>query len=266
MGNVETVGRAPAEIVERGAERSASGNVLAGLLDRLFVERRDVKAWQSPDGSYHPDYGELTVADLCAHLSGCRTLGHYLLSREDKCRLLAFDIDLATTGTWDGEPIAPRGEFADLNSPYREGLTGQVLIVAEILARMTYRKLGVPVAIAFSGSKGCHVYGFTGSEPAGVVRDAALDVVEACGSFRAVRGANFFAHENEEMSFEVEVFPKQGSLDGKKLGNLLRFPLGQNLKTGNGGFFVRVGGGRRSEFCRMDPIAALGGTLPWSDQ
>jgi hypothetical protein len=239
---------------------------LAELLDRLFIERRDVKAWQTANGKYLPDRTQITMSDLCAHLSGERTLGHYLLSREDKCRLLAFDIDLATTGVWDGRPIDPRGEFGNAIGLIREGLTGQVLIVAERLARVVQRELGVPVAIAFSGSKGCHVFGFTGSEAASLVRDAALDVIEACGCFRPLHGANFFAHENDDMSCQVEVFPKQSSLKGKDLGNLLRLPLGRNLKSGNESFFVRTGGGRRSEFWRMDPLAALGGQLPWRDR
>ncbi len=236
---------------------------LADRMLDLFVERRDVKAWQQADGGYRPECAPLTRLDICAHLSGDQTLGHYLLSREDKCRLLAFDVDLARSGQWDGRSIEPRVEFADLSSPYREGLVGQVLIALEHIARVLRRELDVPIAIAFSGSKGGHVYGFTGSESASLVRDAALDVIKMCGCFVATRGANFFSHANAEMCCEVEVFPKQSSLDGKEFGNLLRLPLGRNRKSGNDGFFLRVGGGRRSQLCPMDPLAALGGELPW---
>jgi hypothetical protein len=266
MRDIGTLGGVAAEIIEDCPNEEVRLGVLGRLLSDLFIERRDVKAWQSEDGKYFPDLSEVTDTDLHRHLSGERTLGHYLLSPEDKCRLLAFDLDLTETGVWNGEPIAPRVEFANLDSLYRAGLIGQVLIVAETLARMTYRELDVPVAIAVSGSKGCHVYGFTGSEPASLVRGAALDVIDACGCFGAAQGASVFAHEHAEMNVHVEVFPKQASLEGKKFGNLMRLPLGRNRKTGNEGFFVRVGGDRRSTFCPMDPVAALGGQLPWSDQ
>jgi hypothetical protein len=272
MRDVETLGGVRAEVIEDCSKEVArsgvheTAGVLAHLLSDLFIERRDVKAWQCSDGKYFPDLSEVTDADLHGHLSGERTLGHYLLSPEDRCRLLAFDLDLTGTGVWDGEPIAPRAEFANPDSPHRAGLTGQVLIAAETLARTIFRELDVPVAIAFSGSKGGHVYGFTGSEPASLVRGAALDVIDACDCFRAAQGASFFAHEHDEMNVHVEVFPKQASLEGKKLGNLMRLPLGRNRKTGNEGFFVQVGGGRRSTFYPMDPVAALGGQLPWSDQ
>jgi len=93
---------------------------LAKRLGFLFIERRDVKAWQQENGGYFPDYGPLTLKDLRSHLAGLpqygdvlnqdgtpRTdknghklralrahMGHYLVSQENKCRLFAFDIDL----------------------------------------------------------------------------------------------------------------------------------------------------------------------------
>ena len=232
------------------------------LLDR-FVERRDVKAWQQRDGAYYPDRTKVTIADLGAHLACARTMGHYLISREDKCRVLIFDIDLTKNGVWDGQPFEPRTEFADPNSPYREGLVGQLMILGEELARVTHRIADVPVAISFSGNKGIHITAFTGSEPAADVRALGQGIAEYVGLV-PLRGVNFFAHPNEEMSVEVEVFPKQDSLDGKDLGNLVRLPLGANRKSGRDSMFVSVGGDKRGMFQKMDPIAALTGTLPWA--
>lgn len=237
---------------------------IAALLGKNFIERRDVKAWQQPDGAYFPDRTKLTMSDLRAHVACERTMGHYLISAEDRCRVFCFDIDLAKTGIWGGEPFEPRSEFANPESPYREGLVGQLVIMAEGLARRAHRELGIPVAIAFSGSKGVHVYGFTGPEGAAVVRACAQSVLTAIGSFEPLRGANFFRHQNPEMSCEVEVFPKQDSLEGKDLGNLLRLPLGVNLKSGKPGMFLSVGGDKRSTFKKMDAEAALTGTLPWT--
>src|SRR5438128_2545861 len=88
MGDVETIGSASTDVVEKprkdlaleygGADRT---NVVPDLLSTLFVERRDVKAEQSADGKYFPVYSEMTERNLRDHLSGNRTFGHYLLLR-----------------------------------------------------------------------------------------------------------------------------------------------------------------------------------------
>src|SRR5688572_12362826 len=64
------------------------------MLGKRFIERRDVKAVQFKDGHYEPDRTKFTMTDLRAHLAGERTYGHYLISDEDRCRIIAFDIDL----------------------------------------------------------------------------------------------------------------------------------------------------------------------------
>ena len=264
---------------------------LTDLLLEMYIERRDVRAWQQSNGAYFPDYGAVTEDDLACHLSGGPrkggvltkdgtpmvdkksgalltvrrdTMGHYLLSPENKCRVFVFDIDVATAGVWGGERFEARAEFAKPDSPYREGLIGQLLITAECIARRAHRELDIPVAISFSGNKGVHVTGFTGSEAAAHVRSAAHDVLDAIGSFTPLRGSNFFAPENPEMSLSIEVFPKQESIDADKLGNLVRLPLGINRKSNGASCFLRVGGGARSRFQEMDPIEALSGALPWS--
>lgn len=191
-------------------------------------------------------------------------MGHYLLGQDDKCKFFCFDIDLAQDGVvYDDMPIKPRAEFGDPASPYRELLTSNLVITAEILARRTRQLFDIPVAIAFSGSKGVHVYGFTGADVAADVRSMAMAVLKKVPQYKPLRGENFFVHENPEMCIELEVFPKQNSLDGKDLGNLLRLPLGKNLKSGKEGCFLRTGGGARAQFARMDPVAALSGELPW---
>lgn len=262
---------------------------VGNLLAKRFIMRSDVKAWQQPGGAYIPDRTPITREDLNGHLEcTSRTgtvsdgnggilrykderpmqvhkgvMGHYMLGAGDQCKFFCFDIDLAVDGFWDGEPIKPREEFANIASPYREGLVGQLVIMAEGLARHVHKMFEIPVAIAFSGAKGVHVYGLTGPTVAGNVRAAALAVIGEISQIKTLRGENFFHHENPEMATEIEVFPKQDSLDGKDLGNLLRLPLGRNLK-GKEGMFLRCGGGKRANFQQMDPIAALSGELPWS--
>ena len=71
-------------------------------LEKLFIERRDVFAEQHSNGSYAPVRRPVRLADLKAHVSGKHTYGHYLLSPEGNCRLLAFDIDVQkeSVTTW----------------------------------------------------------------------------------------------------------------------------------------------------------------------
>jgi hypothetical protein len=95
-----------------------------------------------------------------------------------------------------------------------------------------------------------------------MVRDAALGVLESFGDrFQPTRGSNFFRVDGYVI--DVEVFPKQSDLDGKDLGNLMRLPLGTNLKTGDKGRFLKLRQGAE----QFTPMAAqavlLDGELPW---
>jgi hypothetical protein len=97
-------------------------------------------------------------------------------------------------------------------------------------------EMGLEGAAAYSGSKGVHVYGFTGEMPAEEVRAAADICLARSGEFAEFRGKNFFQHKNDDpihgfQNFDVEVFPKQESLDGKNFGNLVRLPMGKNWKN-----------------------------------
>lgn len=264
---------------------------VGNLLAKRFIMRRDVKAWQQPGGAYIPDRSPITREDLNGHLEcASRTgtvpdgngdilrykdkrpmqvhkgvMGHYMLGSDDLCKFFCFDIDLKVNCEWDGVPFKPREEFADPASPYRPRLVADLVIAAEGFARKVHSLYEIPVAIAFSGAKGVHVYGLAGASPAADVRAMAMDVISERPQYKPLRGENFFAHENPDLSIEVEVFPKQSSLDGKELGNLLRLPLGRNLK-GKEGMFLQCGGGARPNFKPLDPMVALSGeVLPWAN-
>lgn len=231
----------------------------AALIAKRFIERRDVKAEQQKNGAYHPvtdgdpvapSYLPWKMSDIREHLAGRRTYGHYLLSADDRCRLFAFDLDLTKTGNWfdlEGNPVEgnPRDEFV-ARGPGLNWLISQLRTLAEGLAERTMTLLDIPVAIAFSGHKGLHVYGFTGPVPAQEARDAAMTVLSSFGIFELARGKNFWRRKPEGdspagwSSIEIEVFPKQDSLDGKELGNLMRLPLGINQKTKRQSFFLDV--------------------------
>lgn len=191
---------------------------------------------------------------LLAHIAGERTYGHYLLSPESEAKLFVFDIDISTcldkdtgkyTGTWvdfdSGEvhnqvnPLLLWGTRTREAAPARAWLKYQLKLIGHRFAD-EIRKIGVDTAVAYSGHKGIHVYGFTGKMSASEVRDGALLVMDRMGEFEPYRGQNFWRHKNPEpehgfQNFSIEVFPKQTSLEGKSLGNLVRLPLGVNHKA-----------------------------------
>lgn len=223
-----------------------------------------IKRAQSP----HLPVG-FNMDHLLAHLAGERTYGHYLLNDDSMCKLFAFDVDLEKAGTFitqphfkdmpegldakaqehwfenesvqhvvDGKGQTLRDLWMDRSreaAPARAWFKYQMKHLAHLLAAKTV-ELNIPCAVAYSGSKGIHVYGFTGPMPAHEVRDAAMLVLDWLDEFEPMRGKNFFRHKNADpfhgfQNFSIEVFPKQGSLDGKTLGNLMRLPLGTNWKN-----------------------------------
>jgi hypothetical protein len=250
---------------------------LIALIGKRFIQRRDVKAIQHNSGSYEPEHSKFTKGDLREHLAGKKSIGHYLLDEEGNCKLFAYDIDLVKTvskerpkpplETWTKNGViqgSPR-DFFNTEPPDSE-LALQFAVelrgVADGLSARVSRMLDIPTAIAYSGGKGLHVYGFTGTAPAEEVRAAALDVLLTTGVFEATKGKNFFRHTSHFHNVEVEVFPKQDSLDGKKLGNLMRLPLGVNAKSKRASFFVDPLSADPA-YPHMDPVSALEKGIVW---
>jgi hypothetical protein len=208
---------------------------------------------------------------LHQHLNGEASYGHYLLDDDSICRMFAFDIDLRKTGfytplpSWDGsktdeewaQEVAPialgnpedrsdnslRDAWLDRAHPCRPWIKTQMGMLARKFVSAIQKELGIPCAAAYSGNKGIHVYGFTGPLPAVQVRAAATFVIESTDDWVLERGSHQYGHKLTDPSlgypnFSIEVFPKQDSLDGKDLGNLMRLPLGRNLKSPDPTFFL----------------------------
>lgn len=248
---------------------------LAALFAKRFIQRRDVKAVQFSSGAFVPDrelkrrgtdtkdpgvHGPLgwEMQHLTAHLEGTATYGHYVTDQEDKARCFTLDIDLQKEGFWcsmptDGsDPQAfacnPREVWLDRNPDTaipeaRQWFKTQMGTIGRRLVRVIHEQLGIGSAVAYSGAKGIHVYGFTGPMSAAEVRDGALFVLDYTDEWKPLKGEHFFTHKVEDpflgyQNFSIEVFPKQGSLEGKDLGNLVRLPLGRNLKSQDPTFFV----------------------------
>lgn len=269
---------------------------MAAMIAKRFIQRRDVKAIQRPNGDYFPDRSPFMMNDLKRHLAGDITYGHYLLDHDDKCKLFAFDIDLNKGGTWTQFPDLSDQQYvgvpdeqlptevihqvpdipgnglreAWLNRahPGRNWWKYELRACAEVLSTTIATELELPVAVAYTGSKGLHVYGFTGSVSAREAREAAEVVMALTGKFELFRGKNFFRSidQNPVTGFpnlSVEIYPKQESLKGHDLGNLLRLPLGRNLKSTDPTFFIDQRLSYNTIAPHPDPIALLETGRPW---
>lgn len=251
--------------------------LLSNLLAKKFIARTDVKAVQYSNGKWspHQEFNSETGKhdgsripwrreDLEAHLTAKKTFGHYLLNTEGRCKLFAFDIDLEKQGWLPTLPLGAKDGTTDAFSPWAESfqevkdlraawldrshpgrywMKYQFKMLAHMLLRGIEENLEIPALAAYSGGKGVHVYGFTGLISADDAREGAQIVLDAIGEFKPLRGEHFFRHANEDRlegypNLTIEVFPKQRSLDGKDLGNLMRLPLGRNLKSTDPTFFI----------------------------
>lgn len=256
-------------------------DTLANLFASKFIARTDVKALAHPGGWYSPVEEPWTRADLNAHLAGEKVYGHYLLNASDQCKFFAFDIDLEKNkpnefqGYYPDDDLNirefnPRYDWRDRSHPSQKWQTYQLKMMASMLMKAIWEECEIPCATAYSGAKGVHVYGFTGLMPAEDVRYAAQEIViPAIGHLKPSRGDNFYKWDDSDPitgypNLSIELFPKQDSLEGKKLGNLLRLPLGRNIKSQDKTFFIDL----RSPMSVMkpaDPVWALTTTNPWGD-
>lgn len=271
----------------------------ANLLASKFIARPDVKAIQRSNGDYNPIDKPFSRNDIEAHLRGEVTYGHYLLNTDSQCKLFVFDIDLDkwdkihpenneylrapsetdSDGVWRNfNPVDPRVVWMDRSKRVeRAYFKYQLRMMGQQLASYASKELEIPVACAYTGAKGLHVYGFTGLMPASDVRDGANLVVEAMDCFAQHRGNNFYKHKsvdsgdafdhlNSYQCMTLEVFPKQVTLDGKGYGNLCRLPLGKNLKNQQDPTFFldfRANFGEQC-FTPRDPVDALTCASYWS--
>lgn len=257
---------------------------LAKLIAKHFISRPDVYArqwWDNGQGrpGWSPVNEPITMQVLLDHLAGKRSLGHYLLNKENSTtKLFAFDIDIDKKAPlprvggigeiYDSFVEEPAREVWAASDPVhtcaRQYLITELRIASHRLARAVRELLQQRCAVSYSGNKGLHVYGFI-DEPvtADIAREGATIALDHAG-FATVRGNNFFKHP-EHPALTVELFPKQSDMTDKEYGNLMRLPGGVQV-TGGSAFFIDERYGF-AEFHQRDAIDALtnlnplGGTL-----
>lgn len=301
-------------------------DALIKLYAKNFIQRREPVALQTHDGGYRPLRDAETKLPtvvfnrqvLKDHISGDKTYGHYLLDAGNITKLFVLDVDLTKAG------FVPRATLnitdptdqdyenwvrsfvcvpdlravwhsrARHDQPARAYIKYQLRLIGGMLASSVYSLLGIPTAVAYTGNKGIHIYGFTGPVQGSHAKDAAELVLESTVVFRPIRGDNFYADINREVipvvrgrpdgdyiaswgtgtqlasfdpgffhNFHVEVFPKQRDLGGKDLGNLVRLPLGRNLHAPTDPTFFLDLTAPLTEFRAVNPVYALSAKNPW---
>ncbi|WP_342833233.1 TOTE conflict system archaeo-eukaryotic primase domain-containing protein [Candidatus Hadarchaeum sp.] len=112
-----------------------------------------VWAYQLPNGSYGPGSHPLTFGDVFAHFKGEKTLAAYLLDDKDNVKFIAIDIDLARSVV---EPLLDKGlSYVEIFEKHKTIL---LEIANKLFSKLCY--YFIRPYIAFSGSKGLHIYVF----------------------------------------------------------------------------------------------------------
>lgn len=264
---------------------------IAGLLGKLFVQRRDAKAEQNKvNGVWHRCVRDrrsqadvpLKMPDVISHVRGERSFGHYLLDNDDMCRVFALDIDLRKTactfpfvdpetGATRLEEYIPREAWMDRGHASRTWTKLSLRVLGDHFARIIVGDLGLPCLVSYSGSKGLHVYGFFDQPvPAADAREGAIIVLEQSELFKPSKGKSFYEAINQDPvegypQLDVEAYPKQEKKNSDGYGNLMRLPLGRNFKASDPrekSFFVDLTA-HGAEIRPIDPLLALTTRDPW---
>ena len=174
----------------------------------LFSHRRDVFSEQHSDGSYTPVRRPITDDDVAEHLAGFASYGTYVLKPgENTVKYICWDLDVKDEKARDwmakliSEAVLALGdEPAEAAVPYPELL------------------------MEFSGNKGYHFWLFF-DKPVPAYQARAFAENEVMRHWRE-------AAEPMGWPMDVEVFPKQDSVDEGGFGNLVKLPFGFHAVTG----------------------------------
>ena len=277
---------------------------IASLLAQRFISRRDAKAIQKIDGGYAPVRDRSTstdvgwsMRDIADHLNGGVTYGHYLLDGANQTKLMCFDCDLIDKpAKWVWQPdiaslgdthydqavldqwftdntrvydtASPREDWRDRAHPGRAWYKLHMRLIADRITTAVRQELDIPAIAAYTGNKGVHVYGLTGKIPASQARLGAELVMKSL-HFEHVNGSwidtNQDPHDSNSL-FTVEVYPKQDTVGEGGYGNLVRLPLGRNMKnTADPTFFIDQRRALNELMPHPDPAGLLASGNPWKD-
>ena len=189
----------------------------AARLNMLFTGRQDVFArmWLSDAGNtgYSPVYKPYTPQIAYNHLLGNFTTGIYLTKPDGDTRILAFDIDITS------DAISSARGSSERASELRKIVFDYAAKFSKFLKNEQLHPI-----IEDSGYKGAHIW-------------IVFNKWQKCGVLRRVGEVLLAANGNVPSELSVEIFPKQKHRP-KKLGNLIKLPLGIHKKTGKRSVFL----------------------------
>ncbi len=189
----------------------------------LFSGRENIFArqWAAKDGEagYSPVEEPLTPAVIKNHLLGSITVGVYPIRIDGTCTFFALDLDIskATLEKAAGKP--------DIAKSLRGLIRSTVLTLAS-----KFLDIGLVPLLEDSGYKGRHLWFF-------------LDHPETAETLHKL-GQLLLNWLNPLLpeGLHLEFFPKQASLKGKGLGNLIKIPLGIHRRTGRRALLLNLQG------------------------
>lgn len=183
---------------------------------KFFRGREDYLAQQGKD-HYFPIRACLDPFYISRHFAGDTTFGLYVLTTKSSCHLVCIDIDI---------PKADLGkvDLADRTSKQKRlfPLLQSLLVTLEV----DYSIPPTGILLEETGGRGYHVW---------LLLNEPLSGETAVAFGRALKS---------RLDFEIEFFPKQGSLGpNRQYGNLIKLPLGVHQKYGQRSvFFTLVDG------------------------
>lgn len=209
--NLEQAASAPFDVYR--SRQSAIDRYLS-----LFAGRENCFARQWVDKSegkqgYVPVRRPIEHSDVEEHMSGRKTYGIYLLDSNSYVRTAVIDADLRK----------------ELRQSTRKG-EEKIIIKRECIYLFKRIKelssdVGLHPLIEYSGGKGYHFWYFF---------DPPIEASRAKSALEPLK-KNL---SPDLAAFTLEVFPKQNTLSGKGLGNLVKLPLGVHRLTGKRSFFM----------------------------
>jgi len=185
----------------------------------LFSGRKECFARQWVDKAekkqgYVPVRRPMEPQDVDDHLAGRKTYGIYLLQNDARVKTAVLDADLIKKF----RQTKLKAEDKSVVRRERHYLVSKVKDLAQ--------EIGLNPLIEFSGGKGFHFWFFFEPPAEAAFVRKVLDRIKRSVS-------------DDLSSFNLEVFPKQDSLSGKGLGNLVKLPLGVHRLTGKRSFFIK---------------------------
>lgn len=183
-----------------------SGSFISRFI-QLFKGREGVHAEQFKGDDrcgYRPVHQALNPVLLQKHLNGERSLGTYIMQKNNCVSFMAIDVDIQKRVLEFGAE-----DIKEILRELRDEIIENIPVLTE---------LGFDPLIEFSGYKGFHIWCFFDEPiPAPLVRAFFRIHIEKKFRFSA--------------RFQMELNPKQEAVRGEGLGNLIKLPMGKHLKN-----------------------------------